>query len=78
MNSTLRPGKTSEKVRRLRDAAIKEMEAPEKGSFALERLKFDVGHEITPRQVDLDYPKDVAQYHGQNNPCIGNGPGGPQ
>lgn len=78
MGSTLQPGKTSDKVRQLRDAAIKEMEAPEAGTFALEKLKFDHGHDIVRRAFDEDYPKDVPQYEGQHSPHIGNGPGGAQ
>ncbi len=78
MSSTLKPGKTSDKVRHLRDAAIKEMEAPEEGTFALEKLKFDHGHEVVRRAFDYDNPKDTPVYQGQNSPHIGNGKGGVQ
>lgn len=78
MSSTLRPGKTSDKVQRLRNEALREMNAPDAGSFKAGVVSFDRQHDVTRKDFDMDYPKDVPQYQGPNSPHVGNGSGGEQ
>lgn len=74
--STLRPGKVSQAIADLRDAAIKEMDAIPDGVSRSEGLSFDKAHEQAPPASDFDSDNWVARYPGQNSPHIGNGSGG--
>lgn len=74
--STLRPGKVSQAIADLRDAAIKEMDAIPAGVEKPEAPTFDSGHSAPPPASDFDSTNWVARYPGQNSPHIGNGSGG--
>jgi hypothetical protein len=74
--STLRPGKVSQAIADLRDAAIKEMDAIPAGVEKPEAITFDSGHTAPAAVSDFDSSNWVARYPGQNSPHIGNGAGG--
>lgn len=74
--STLRPGKVSQAIADLRDAAIKEMDAIPAGVEKSEALTFDSAHTPPAPVSDFDSSNWVARYPGQNSPHIGNGSGG--
>lgn len=74
--STLRPGKVSQAIADLRDAAIKEMDAIPPGVEKPEGLSFDKEHDVEPVVSNFDADNWVARYPGQNCPHIGNGSGG--
>ena len=74
--STLRPGKVSQVIADLRDAAIKEMDSIEPGVEKVEGLRFDHAHKVNHSVDDFDSSNWVARYPGQNSPHIGNGHGG--
>ena len=78
MGSTLNPGKISKAIADLRNAAIAEMDAPEKGVVDKGEVTFDVSHREQPNTEDPSLRAGAASYAGQNCPHIGNGPGGPQ
>ncbi len=73
----LRSGFISDTLARLRDSAMEELEAPDKMVTEGKEVSFDETHEAQVHAVDADYPKDVAQYDGSNNPHVGNGAGPP-
>lgn len=56
---------------------MEEFEAPDPMVKEVKELSFDHGHEADVPRVDEDYPKDVPQYDGPNNPHVGNGAGPP-
>lgn len=79
-SSTLNPGGTPDYVKKLREAAIKEMDKGDRNTTKRGDPKFDIDHE-TPPTMDItteefDRRNGVAQYPGQNCPHIGNGTGG--
>ena len=74
--STLRPGKISQAIADLRDAAIKEMDAIPPGVGKSDKLAFDHSHSSRTSDEDFDSTNWVARYPGQNSPHIGNGSGG--
>lgn len=76
--STLKPGIVSEAIAKLRDQAIREMDAPEKGSMKVGEISFDRAIDVEPRIINLDAPVDAPLYPGPNSPHIGNGSGGPR
>lgn len=76
--STLKPGIVSEAIARLRDQAIREMDAPENGSMKVGQISFDRAVDTAPKTVNLDAPLDVPLYQGPNSPHTGNGSGGPR
>ncbi len=70
-NSTLSPGRPSAAIVKLREAAMKEMEAPQMGLTQFHEPTFD--HEHGPG--NLETSNEFPQYHGANNPHVGNGSG---
>jgi hypothetical protein len=79
--STLRPGKISPSIRKLREAAISEMDAIPSGVVKPKPVKFDHDHKSTPQpdiqsQADFDAKNSVARFAGLNSPHVGNGSGG--
>jgi len=79
-DSTLRPGKTPDYIRKLRDEALKELNSPGKGEKKAPSVGFDHKHKEagknTQSENDFDANNGVSQYPGQNVPHIGNGSGG--
>lgn len=70
-NSTLSPGRPSEAIVRLRQSAMREMDAPQLNVRSVTGPKFDVEHdEAGGNDIDL-FPK----YDGEFNPHVGNGRG---
>lgn len=71
-NSTLSPGRPSSAIVRLREAAMKEMEAPQRYVTKFNRPVFDHEHD-----VDSEFDESVGypQFHGEFNPHVGNGSG---
>ncbi len=81
MNPTsLSPGKTPDYVRKLREAALKEMDGEGENDVKKAKPTFEVDHSQTPGNnetaEDFDNENWVAQYPGQNVEHIGNGSGG--
>ena len=76
--STLRPGQTSKAVKKLRSAAMKELEATPEGESRVKSLTFDTDHSKTPPPRDIDHDSDngVANFPGVVSEHIGNGTGG--
>lgn len=79
--STLHPGKVTDAIRKLRDAALREMDATPSGEKKAEGVKFDHSHAATPApairsQEDFDTQNGVAMFPGVHSPHIGNGSGG--
>jgi hypothetical protein len=74
-NSTLSPGRPSEAIVKLREAALKEMDAPETNIRSVHELSFDHGHDEQSARIDEDAPMGTPVFHGTNNPHVGNGPG---
>ena len=74
--STLRPGKVSQAVADLRNAAIREMDAIPAGVEKPDSVTFDNAHARPATVSDFDSANWVARYPGQNSPHIGNGAGG--
>lgn len=70
-NSTLSPGRPSEAIIRLRQAAMKEMDAPQLNVRSVKQPAFDVEHDEASGN-DID---QFPQYHGEFNPHVGNGRG---
>lgn len=76
--STLSPGVVSQTIAKLRDDAIREMDAPESGSVKAGEISFDRAIDVQPKFTNLDHPLDTPPYPGPNSPHIGNGSGGPR
>lgn len=76
--STLSPGRVSETIAKLRDGAIREMDAPEAGTLKAGELSFDRATDVQPKITNLDHPLDTPAYPGPNSPHTGNGSGGPR
>lgn len=78
--STLRPGRVSQAIADLRDAALKEMDATPPGVTEKPDVEFDVDHAASRNTSPSNFDADnwVARYPGQNSPHIGNGSGGPK
>ncbi len=74
-NSTLNPGRPSAAIVKLREAALKEMEAPELNVAPAPELTFDKEHDERARSGDSESLAEVPQFHGTNNPHVGNGAG---
>lgn len=79
--STLNPSRSSERMRKLREAAMAEADAVPPGviAHADESLSFDVSRK-KPSQPCCN-PEDsvgAAKYSGPNSEHIGNGHGSPQ
>lgn len=78
--TTLHPGKTPDYVRKLREAALREMDGAGKNDVKKAKPTFDVDHKKTPDNnttvEDFDNENWVASYPGQNCEHIGNGSGG--
>lgn len=78
--STLNPGKVSPSVRRLREAALKEMNGPGENTQMKGKPTFDVERKGVNNERDaaseFDRSNGVAKYPGQNVEHIGNGSGG--
>jgi hypothetical protein len=72
-----RPGQISDALLRLREKALEEIEAPDPMVRSGKEVIFDHAHTAESPRVDEDYPKDVPQYDGPNNPHVGNGAGPP-
>ena len=70
-NSTLSPGRPSAAIVKLREAAMKEMEAPELNMRSASIPVFDHAHGSSNGDDSLNAP----QFHGTNNPHVGNGRG---
>ena len=70
-NSTLHPGNPSEAIVRLRDAAIRDMDKPQLNVKSVRAPSFDVDHEV----INPDTSREFPEFHGTNNPDVGNGPG---
>lgn len=70
-NSTLSPGRPSEAIVKLREAAMKEMDAPELNVRSVSLPDFDLDHSSSNGDDSLDMP----QFHGTDNPHVGNGRG---
>ena len=79
-DSTLRPGKTPDFVKRLRAEAKKELNAPWPNQEPAGKVNFDKDHDDSNYNdqagSDFDSDNGVAQYPGQNSEHIGNGTGG--
>ena len=72
-NSTLSPGKPSEAIVRLREAALRDMERAPEGVSAHEDPSFDHAHSsATPAYRPEDH---VPETPYGNNPHVGNGRG---
>lgn len=69
--STLSPGRPSEAIVKLREAALKEMEAPDVNVRSVKLPDFDADHSSTNEDDSLNMP----QFHGTDNPHVGNGRG---
>ena len=76
--STLRPGIVSRAIADLRDKALKEMDAPERGRLGNYKVRFDLERNTLPPQETPDFHYGAANYPGPNSPHIGNGSGGPR
>jgi hypothetical protein len=70
-NSTLSPGRPSVAIVRLREAALKEMDAPDVNIRSARIPEFDQAHRSTNEDDSLAMP----QFHGTDNPHVGNGHG---
>lgn len=70
-NSTLSPGRPSAAIVKLREAALKEMDAPSMGVRSVSAISFDHDHD----SENGDDLKDFPQFHGTDNPHVGNGRG---
>lgn len=70
-HSTLHPGRPSEAIVKLREAALKEMDAPALNVRSVNTPSFDHEHDA----VSSDQLTDIAEFHGTNNPDVGNGAG---
>lgn len=70
-NSTLHPGRPSDAIVKLREAAIKDMEAPDLNVRRVWVTEFDHEHDST----NADRDKDIPEFHGTDNPHVGNGRG---
>ena len=70
-------GNKATTIKKLRNAAIKEMDAKPEGVGKPKTPKFDKDHEGTePKESNFDNDNGVANYPGQNSPHVGNGSGG--
>lgn len=74
-NSTLSPGRPSDAIVRLREAALKEMDAPELDRKTVRELTFDTEHDEESASVSEASPFGIPVFHGTNNPHVGNGAG---
>lgn len=70
-NSTLSPGRPSGMIVKLREAALKEMDAPDVNVRTARLPEFDQDHSSTNEDDSLTMP----QFHGTDNPHVGNGRG---
>lgn len=70
-NSTLRPGRPSDAIVKLRDAAIRDMEAPDLNVSSVRVPDFDYEHD----SVNSHRPEEIPTFHGTDNPHVGNGRG---
>jgi hypothetical protein len=70
-NSTLSPGHPSEAIVRLRQAAMKEMDAPQLNVKSVAGPSFDMEHDAEGGNDIDNFPK----YQGDFNPHVGNGRG---
>ena len=74
--STLKPGRRSEWVAKLSEAAAKEMDAVPKGLVDPPKLRFDVGRdEKSTTSYNSDTESWVSKFPGVNSPHVGNGSG---
>jgi hypothetical protein len=76
------PHPKSQVPKKLREAAVQEVQTVKDKKLKEGALSFDVDHRATQCQQDaaeqFDRENWVAKYPGQNIPHIGNGPGGPR
>lgn len=70
-NSTLNPGKPSDAIIKLREAALRDMDGPMLGVRSVRVPTFDHSHDADA----LDQETDTPDYETANNPHVGNGTG---
>lgn len=78
MRSTLSPGRVPRAIVALRDAARREADAPEPGTYKVRGLKFDQSTGWSrPAKFNQD-DNTIARFPGLISPHVGNGRGVPK